>query len=84
MNTNRHFKFEHEDETYSGTVNSTEDYHLITIDQMPGIKLKVSTNEEQDVLLLLPTDRPDREPAIAVALDEAPIFSDALASALGH
>ncbi len=82
MPTKHQFEFSHDGDIYTAVASFNSKSCSIQIGQMPHLEFKVSLSDQEDIRLLLPTDKKGRRPSIACSTSEVPILEDAIIGAM--
>ncbi len=82
MPTKHPFEFIHDDDTYKAVATVSSKSCTIQVNQMPNLEFKVSLSNQEDIRLVLPTDKKGRRPSIACSTAEVPILEDAINGAM--
>ncbi|MCK5532911.1 MAG: hypothetical protein KAI85_16860 [Halopseudomonas aestusnigri] len=75
------FNFEHDDLTYSATLQTTKIHHALVIHAMPYLEFRINLKDPDQIKVALPSDKKGKRPTISCSTEEVPILADAIAVA---
>ncbi|MGM8936895.1 hypothetical protein ACS8E9_18780 [Pseudomonas neustonica] len=75
------FEFEHDELTYSATLQTKKGHHALIIDAMPYLEFRIDLKEIDLIKVALPSDKKGKRPLVSCSTESNPFLTDAIAAA---